>query len=560
MKKLVPFIFCFILFTQVAKGQSTHAILDRDYYHLIERYEILSGEMSPYFHSHIKPIQRQNIAAFADTIISQEIALNKIDVFNLNYLASDNWEWGKKADNDAKRPIWNTFYRKKSDLYHVDVKDFDLHVNPIIHFNVGKETASDVLTYSNTRGISIRGTIAKRLGFYTWITENQEVLPSYVREYQEQNGVIPGQGFWKSFGDNGYDYFNAKGGISFDFIPEYINFQVGFDKQFIGNGYRSTVVSDFSNNYFYARINTRIWKINYTNLFTQLISDVNAGPTGTTNGDYPVKFLAHHHLSVNIGKNLNIGLFESVVLGDSTGNSFDVAYLNPIIFYRALEHQRGSASNILVGLDWKWNFLSHFSFYGQLTLDEFYLKELTSGEGWWANKFATQLGLKYINAFGIENFAVMGEYNFARPYMYQHFDQYTNYAHYRMPLAHPYGANFTEFVARFVAQPWPKFTVSGTAILSNYGTDEADSINWGKEVMKSYIDRQQDYNNEIGQGLSTNFTYADLTLSYQIMHNMFIDVRGVYRDVVNEQAARNRNTTHLSLGFRWNMARATYDF
>lgn len=558
--RAVALFFIALIINNIACAQSSNAPLDQDYYHLIDRYEILSGELSPFFHSSVKPIQRKDIAAFADTLITQDIALNMVDVFNLNYLANDSWEWSKKADNDSEKAIFNAFYKKKSDFYHVGIKDFDLHVNPILHFKYGSESASDVKTYTNTRGVSIRGTIANKLSFYTWITENQEVLPSYVRDYVDEHGVVPYQGFWKAYEENGYDYINARGGISFDLIQNYINLQLAFDKNMLGNGYRSLALSDFSNNYFYGKIQTKIWKIQYTNLFAQLISDVNSGSSGTTLGDYDPKFLAQHHLSVNITKNLNIGLFESVVVGDSTGNAFDISYINPIIFYRALEHQRGSSANVMVGMDWKWNFLDHFSFYGQLALDEFYLKELKAGNGWWANKFATQVGMKYINAFGIQNLDLQGEFNFARPYMYQHFDQYTNYAHYRLPLAHPYGANFTEIIGKFVAQPWPKLTISGTAIISNYGTDEADSVNWGKDVTKSYVDRVQEYGNEIGQGVSTDLSYLDLVLSYQVKHNVFVDVKGVYRDVASAMEERNQNTKYFSVGFRWNIARSTYDF
>src|SRR5690606_40679865 len=82
---------------------------------------------------------------------------------------------------------------------------------------------------------------------------------------------------------------------------------------------------------------------------------------------------------------------------------FNVGYLNPIIFYRSLEHQDGSLDNAMVGMDYKINFARHFSFYGQFMLDEFKLDEVLSGEGWWANKFGIQTGLKYINVFGIDN-------------------------------------------------------------------------------------------------------------------------------------------------------------
>ena len=51
---------------------------------------------------------------------------------------------------------------------------------------------------------------------------------------------------------------------------KYLDFQFGYDKNFIGNGYRSLFLSDFGNSYLFLKINTRIWKFNYLNLFMEL--------------------------------------------------------------------------------------------------------------------------------------------------------------------------------------------------------------------------------------------------------------------------------------------------
>ncbi len=45
------------------------------------------------------------------------------------------------------------------------------------------------------------------------------------------------------------------------------------------------------------------------------------------------KYSAMHHLSLNVTKNLNIGLFEGVIFGRK--NHFDFQYLNPNYFLQA---------------------------------------------------------------------------------------------------------------------------------------------------------------------------------------------------------------------------------
>jgi len=40
--------------------------------------------------------------------------------------------------------------------------------------------------------------------------------------------------------------------------------------------------------------------------------------------------------------------------------------------------------------------------YGQLLLDEFVLAQIKKKTGYWANKYAVQLGAKYVDAFNIQ--------------------------------------------------------------------------------------------------------------------------------------------------------------
>jgi len=543
-------------------SQSANIPINRDYYHLIDRYEIMSGKFSETFHGHVRPLQRAYVGAFIDSLYGAEdfnASLSDIDRFNMNYLANDNWEWSENDNSESKKPFLKHIYKKQSDFFHVDEGDFDLHINPALYFSAGKESESDVTTYINTRGIDLRGSISKRLGFYSFLSTTQAVNPAYVRQWTLDNGVVPGEGFWKDFKTNGVDYFTASGYVSFELVEKYVNAQFGYDKSFTGSGHRSFALSDFSPGYTYLRFNTKIWRINYSNLFIQGTADQTYNASGSIATKYPKKFVASHHLSINITDNFNLGFFESVVIGDST-ERFNISYLNPIIFYRALEHQGGSSENVIVGMDFKWNIGHSLSFYGQLALDEFYLKEVRAGDGWWANKYGGQLGAKYINTFGIANLDLQLEYNVARPYMHAHQNIYTNYAHYRQPLGHVLGGNFKEVIGIVRYQPLDRLFLTAQINIANYGDDESEDINWGKDVMKSYDSREQEYGNTIGQGVATNLLYGDLTVTYMLKHNLFLDLRGILRNLNSEIEARNSSTSYFSGSMRWNIGRKIHDF
>jgi len=277
---------------------------------------------------------------------------------------------------------------------------------------------------------------------------------------------------------------------------------------------------------------------------------------------YPEKFMVFHHASINIGKKFNLGLFESVVFSpkDSTNNNtFDPSYLNPVIFYRAIEQQYGSSDNALLGMDFKWNALKGISLYGQVMLDEFVLDEITAGNGWWANKFALQGGIKYIDAFGVSNLDLQAETNIVRPYTYSHTTQYGSYSNYRQSLAHPLGANFNELIGIIRYQPIPRLNLIAKTMYAKVGRD-SQGENWGSDILKPSQTREQEYNNTIGQGQRNTILMLTMTASYMLKHNLFLDANQIIRQSQCDLPFYNNNTSITSVALRWNIPQRLYDF
>jgi len=552
--------FSLIVLTSFFKagGQSTNATLNEDYYHWIDRYEIKSGHIVPGFFSSVKPYKRDAIVGYLDTLSQNDaIFSSRSDQFNRDFLRNDSWEWSRPETNTSKKPFLKSLYRNKSDLVYVDKPEFDLHVNPVLYVGGGFDSYRNDWLTTNTRGIEIRGMVDRKVGFYTFLADNQSVLPLYVQDEVDRNRVVPHEGYWKNFKTNGVDFFQARAYIDFN-ISKHIYMQFGNDRTFIGNGYRSLIFSDYSPPTLFLRANVRVWKLNYLYQMNRMAADART----SGNERYPEKFMAFHHLTFNIGKKLNIGVFESIVFSpqDSVNNnSFDYGYLNPVIFFRAIEQQYGSSDNALLGFDLKWNAFKKVSFYGQLVLDEFKLHEITSGDGWWANKFAWQAGLKYIDALNVSNLDFQLEFNSVRPYTSAHFSQYGSYSNYRQSLAHPLGANFNEVVGIVRYQPMPKLNLIAKVFYANPGRDDTDQ-NWGGDILKNYESREQDYGNTIGQGNKNTILFVDLTASYMIRHNVFIDAKQIIRQSKSDLPAYNSNSSITSLALRWNIPQRNYDF
>lgn len=557
-------IFVLIVLPGLVLAQSSYIPLNEEYYHRIDRYEIKAGKIFDEIFTAVKPYKRSEVVHYLDSIQAGDLITSPSDRFNLEYFRNDSWEWARPETNDSRMPLFNALYKKKSDLFHVDQPDFDLHINPVVYLGTGSDSRLDDPVFQNTRGVEIRGMIDRKLGFYTYFTDNQARLPSYVQEYQSQHWVVPNEGFWKTFKTGGVDFLQARGYITFD-PTRHVNLEIGYDRFFVGNGYRSLILSDFAPPAFFLKGAVTVWKLNYVFTISQIKADAPATISGSrpSSSGYPNKYTAFHHLSLNIGKKFNIGLFESIIFSpsDSIGTGeFEFSYLNPVIFYRAIEQQNGSSDNVLLGMDFKWNAIRRIAVYGQLVLDEFLLENVRQGSGWWGNKWALQLGGKYIDALGIRNLDLQLEGNIIRPYTYSHETVFGNYSSFLQSMAHPLGANLREIIGIVRYQPVPRLSLTGRLSLTKIGRDGPNE-NWGSDILKPNGTRQREFGNEIAQGNLNEIYFASFTGSWMIKHNLFADGQIIYRKSNSTQDPLADNATTLAtIALRWNIPQRFYQF
>ena len=555
-----------------AMAQSTYIMPGDKATHFIERLEIKQQTNTDLNFSTLKPFNRQHIVEEVEFLDSARLGyrdslgqdkfkewtdlnLTEVDEYNMRNLLMNNSEWvkGSRADFESNRPILNAFYKTKANMIEVNNDNFFLAINPMIQFQYGKESDNKNSLFLNSRGVSARGLIAKKIGFSTFLTDNQERGPAFFNSYVNQQSAVPGYGFYKRFKTTAFDYLDARGYVTFP-ATKFINIQFGYDKNFIGNGQRSLFLSDWGNSYLFAKINTRIWKLNYQNLFMEL------QPSFKRSSDTLLdkKYAAMHHLSMNVTKWLNIGFFEGVVFGRR--NHFEFGYLNPIIFYRHIEGQIGSPDNALMGFDFKANMAHAVQLYGQFLLDEFRINDIRNHPKSWANKFGIQAGLKYMDAFSIKNLDLQFEANRVRPFTYTHFNGVSNYTHYNQPLAHPLGANFQEFFGQINYQPTNKLNINIKGFYYYKGLDPGDSLNLGGNIFKDYSTRSMGDGLFVGIGDKATVFNGIMHASYELRNNLFFDLTGQYRTYKLESQPKSLNSTIFTAGVRLNMAKRFYDF
>ena len=478
--------------------------------------------------------------------------------------AEENGKLIKERSTWLGRKWWNEHF------VTLKGEDYWFTLDPGVDLQVGQDFDNDLSTYNNTRLVNFRGGLGKIVNFSATVLESQGRFADYVnsktRSFAPDGGnpgIVPGRGIAATFKEDSFDYPVATGHVSIT-PSKYFNLQLGHGKQFIGDGYRSLFFSDNATSFPFFKLNTTFWKFKYTNTWMSL-RDVRSEVTA--DGSFRTKYIANHYLSYNVTERLNIGLFESVIWENDNDRGFDFNYLNPVIFYRAIEFSTGSrGGNALLGLSGKYKVSNNVNLYGQFLIDEFSTSDVFGGKGSYKNKTGYQIGAKYYNAFKVNNLYLQAEYNRVRPFTYSHNSVILNYGHNNQPLAHTLGANFSEFVAiaRYRKDRWygdAKFIVAKRGLELN----EAATPFYGGNIYGTEDNRLSDDGNDLGQGNATDFFHAELESGYLInpTTNLKVYASLIYRDFnpeVNNILHSSASTVWFNVGLRTDLFNWYYDY
>lgn len=498
MNKKIKLIVC-ACFVSIycTKSSNLYAQIEGQTYsfHQSDKYSDILYNTNTRFHTSVRPF------LFRDKLLDRKDSLE-----SANPTSSANW---------IMRKLFNEH------LLWVEEEDHTFYLDLLPDFQIGKEIGGGDKrkTWLNTRGIQVGLTIKDKFTFYSSFFENQGVFPEYLDDYIALHGVVPGQSSAKQSKERTKDWMYATASFSYDF-SKYFQLTVAYDKNHIGDGYRSLLLSDFSSNYSQLKFTGEIGNVQYTSIWAYMNDPVNPRidslNSGGRYGD-GIKYGAFQYIDYNATNRLSVGIFQSVIWANRNQAGYrgiDLNYLNPGVLYRPIENNnRTSPDKMFLGLNARYKVLNNMSAYGQFLLGEFTAKEFFAGKGYAHNKWGAQLGLRGFDIFAIKNLNFLGEYNWVRPYTYQHFTSISNYSNNGEPLAHPRGANFKELVG-IVNYHWKRYDFSGKAVYSMFGTDPDSDTNMGGDIFQSYRTIPERYGNKIGQGVKNNLYYADFRAAY----------------------------------------------
>ena len=532
--KLTVLVGLFIsVLREPVSAQSLYQPYSFEFYQKLNKYIYDKGT---HFHSSLKPIFINDslVVAAADSILSYGV------------------------DTSRKGFIQRKLFQEH--LIDIQKEDYTAFLDFLPDFIVGG--ADGKSTWLNTRGYQIGGTIGKNFYFYTSGYENQSKLPGYYDQYVNTTKVVPGQSYDRSFGQTTKDWSYVTALISYTPI-KYLNITIGQDKNFIGDGYRSMLLSDYTSNYPFLKLTANLGNVQYMAMWAAF-QEPNARKV---NNSYDVgnrkKGGVFHYLDWNVSKRLSLGFFDAIVWSqyDDNGNKrgFDWGYANPIVFLRPVEAFSGSPDNAVLGLTGKYEVLNKHAIYGQFMLDEFQAKEFFSKSGSNRNKWGAQIGLRGADLFKVSRLNYLLEHNWARPYTYSSRTSMLSYSHYSEPLAHPFGGNFKETVG-ILAYSWRRFDFQSKLTLAKYGLDQDVTTNYGKDVFRPYPQATITEGTKIGQGLETNLSFLDTRISFMLnpKYNLRFELGSILRNEKNSKT--ESNTSWLTFGLRSSFRNLYQDF
>jgi hypothetical protein len=472
----------------------------------------------------------------------------------------------------GKTNIWIKRYHYQNSLVNVERKPqngeplFRLYIDPLLNLqsmNVmsdGNDTAAGRY-FINTRGINAHGDIGTKISFETSFYENQAFYPGYIKEFADATQIIPGQGRWKRFKTTGYDYAMATGYLSYSPCA-FFNIQIGSGKHFIGDGYRSLLLSDNSFSYPYARLTG--WfgpnkMFQYTTIYASLMNLLaNAPIPGGTERLYQKKAASFYQLSANIGRIAEISIFQGLIwqAADSRNKQcIRLAYVNPVMLTSIFDFGLNDEDNYMIGGTFHVDVLKTVRLYGQVVADDF-------GKGV-RHKTGFQLGVKYYNAFTLKHLHLQFEFNKVNPYTYSATDSMQSFTHYNQPLAHPLGANFFE-INGSLQYKLGDFYLHVRFSQAMIGADTAGHV-FGQDIFVSdtwadntnFSDGNADY---FGRGQQTTLTTMDVSLGYMISYASNLNIALGFYDRKVEADATLDHTRYVYVAIRTSLTNNYLDF
>jgi len=432
---------------------------------------------------------------------------------------------------------------------------FAMNIDPYLDVGLGWSNGANHYQPDGAVGVAMKARLANKLSFGLTAYGGIKDFPAYVEQYiAENDGILPGEFKGKIDSKGHYRYGHIDGYLSY--VPDkHIAVTAGYGKIFIGDGYRSLLISDNAASYPYLRLKASYWRLTYNVIYNRYENDYEI------KGQRQPKYSVMHYLGINIAKRLQFGFFENTIwLGRDSNyrRGFDVNYLNPLILMRPVEFSLGSTDNAFMGFTGKYTFSKGY-LYAQAGIDDLNIgATLKHHQQHLNNKYFIQLGIWNRDIFSVKDLDWRFEWNAVRPYTYGHRKIEQNYTHNHQPLTDPLGANFHEFISIF-NYSHDRWYGRLENLLALRGENPGSPYNNGEDLWGGESGVPL-YGSKTLQGTRNTYFYNKLSVGWLInpANRFALQADIVYRQ--HRTPSSKESVFIFSLGIRTNLFNHYYDW
>ncbi len=377
--------------------------------------------MLPHFSSSDLPLSKMEIVSALEKLRDKESELSSqqkslLDKFEREFgiVLSDRAVVFYSPSDSIQVLSSRMLSDSEKSIYHFSDSNNNVSIDPLASFEYymvdDKSDNNGNVTMGNL-GVRVYGTLGGRVGYFLQAT-NGSVFGGN-RETALQDAYLRKNIKFASLASD------------FDFTESHIRFQydwfyggIGRETRLMGSGLSQRLfLSDnavpFDALFLGAEFKNFEYKFIHGSLVGQPVSSQNVGFTTVI----PEKYIAIHRFALKPEWG-EIAFWENIVYSDRNP---DLAYLNPLSFYKSLEHALRDRDNSIMGGDITVRPLKGLQIKGSYLLDDIIFSKI--GTGYWSNKSAWNIGAQYAVLPDID-FGY--EYARVEPYTFSHFNSQNN--------------------------------------------------------------------------------------------------------------------------------------
>jgi hypothetical protein len=408
----------FLFATVCAIAQVEHVPVSNAVYTFLEHAQV-AGWLE-HFSTAQLPLARKDIVSALENISKQtsKMSAGELSTFNdfarefglapagtavIFYSSSDtNQVLGSRLLSDDEKYIYH---------YQNSTEGTNLSVRPLGSLDciVQKQGDSTRKVLVGNLGVRLYGTLSNNFGYYLQATNGTVI--SGERALALEDPHLHQNVKFTTY-DSDFDFTESH--VAFEY--KWFRADIGRETRQIGSGINQKfIISNGSPACDAINIGAKWSGFEYKFTHASLVSFSDSTAQFGVGSAIPNKYLAMHRFALRPSWG-EIGFSEMVIYSK---RSIDLAYLNPLSFFKSLEHALHDRDNSLMGLDFTIRPIQGLEFRCTYLLDDIKFSEI--GKNYWSNKSALNLAV----LARIDRSLDLGvEYARVEPYTFSHFSEH----------------------------------------------------------------------------------------------------------------------------------------